>query len=108
MRTAGSNRRNMPTDGEQGFARFAGLISRFAELRILVIGDLMLDEFIWGKVSRISPEAPVPVVNVTGETYYPGGAANVARNLREFTGGVAVMGVIGADAPGDRLLELLS
>ena len=45
----------------------------------------MLDEFIWGKVSRISPEAPVPVVNVTGESYYPGGAANVARNVREFT-----------------------
>ncbi len=50
--------------------RYAGMISRFAAARILVIGDLMLDEFIWGKVSRISPEAPVPVVNVTGESYY--------------------------------------
>ena len=50
----------------------------------LVIGDLMLDEFVWGKVGRISPEAPVPVVEVTGESFYPGGAANVARNLREF------------------------
>ena len=46
--------------------------------QFLIIGDLMLDEFIWGKVSRISPEAPVPVVDVTGESYYPGGAANVA------------------------------
>ena len=44
----------------------------------------MLDEFVWGKVGRISPEAPVPVVEVTGESFYPGGAANVARNLREF------------------------
>ena len=50
--------------------------------RILVIGDLMLDEFVWGKVGRISPEAPVPVVEVTGESFYPGGAANVARNLQ--------------------------
>ena len=66
-------------------ARFRRLVCRLRRKRILVIGDLMLDEFIWGKVSRISPEAPVPVVNVTGESYYPGGAANVARNLREFT-----------------------
>jgi D-beta-D-heptose 7-phosphate kinase/D-beta-D-heptose 1-phosphate adenosyltransferase len=83
------------------------LIGAFASKRILVIGDLMLDEFIWGRVSRISPEAPVPVVNVTGESYYPGGAANVARNLREFTPHVAVMGAAGADAAGGRLLGLL-
>lgn len=92
----------MPTD-----ARYAGLISRFAGVRVLVIGDLMLDEFIWGKVSRISPEAPVPVVNVTGETYYPGGAANVARNLREFTGHTALMGLAGMDEAGRRLCGLL-
>jgi len=88
-------------------ARFTGLVNGFAGKRILVIGDLMLDEFIWGKVSRISPEAPVPVVNVTGETYYPGGAANVARNLREFTPRAAVMGLAGTDAYGDRLAGLL-
>ena len=82
-------------------------IAGFAGKRILVIGDLMLDEFIWGKVSRISPEAPVPVVNVTGESYYPGGAANVARNVREFTSDVAVMGIAGADPAGRRLLGLL-
>jgi len=85
----------------------AGLISRFAQQRVLVIGDLMLDEFVWGKVSRISPEAPVPVVNVTAESYYPGGAANVARNLREFTPAVSVIGVTGTDEAGDRLAELL-
>jgi rfaE bifunctional protein kinase chain/domain len=88
-------------------ARYAGLAAGFASRRILVVGDLMLDEFIWGKVSRISPEAPVPIVNVTGESYYPGGAANVARNLKEFTAHVAIMGLAGNDAAGDRLSGLL-
>ncbi len=87
--------------------RLRSILDAFSGKRVLAIGDLMLDEFIWGKVSRISPEAPVPVVNVTGESYYPGGAANVARNLREFTGSVAVMGLAGTDAHGCRLVELL-
>jgi len=68
----------------------------------------MLDEFIWGKVSRISPEAPVPVVAVDRETCYPGGAANVARNLREFTPHAAVLGLAGEDAAGARLRQLLA
>jgi len=92
---------------ETANARLLELIGRFRGQRLLVAGDLMLDEFIWGRVSRISPEAPVPVVNVTGESYYPGGAANVARNLREFTEDTAVMGMTGADAAGERLRELL-
>ena len=83
-------------------------IARFAGARVLVIGDLMLDEFIWGNVSRISPEAPVPVVNVTGETYYPGGAANVARNLRDLGASTLLAGVLGQDAPGERLCRLLA
>jgi len=87
--------------------RFGEIAARFRDLRLLVVGDLMLDEFIWGKVSRISPEAPVPVVDVTSESYYPGGAANVARNLREFTSHVAVLGAAGEDQAGDRLLALL-
>jgi rfaE bifunctional protein kinase chain/domain len=95
----------MPTDLDAG--RLRALMAGFAGRRILVIGDLMLDEYIWGKVSRISPEAPVPVVNVTGESYYPGGAANVVRNLREFTREVSVMGLAGTDAAGRRLVELL-
>jgi D-beta-D-heptose 7-phosphate kinase/D-beta-D-heptose 1-phosphate adenosyltransferase len=95
----------MPIDFDA--TRFGAIASGFAGKRILVIGDLMLDEFIWGKVSRISPEAPVPVVNVVGETYYPGGAANVARNVREFTEHTAVMGMAGDDAYGRRLLGLL-
>ena len=94
----------MPTEPP---ARYADLLADFASRRILVVGDLMLDEFIWGKVSRISPEAPVPIVNVTGESYYPGGAANVARNLKEFTSHVAIMGLAGEDAAGGRLLALL-
>jgi D-beta-D-heptose 7-phosphate kinase/D-beta-D-heptose 1-phosphate adenosyltransferase len=77
-------------------------------MRITVIGDLMLDEFVWGKVGRISPEAPVPVVEVTGESFYPGGAANVARNLREFVGSVAVIGMLGKDRSGQQLRELLT
>ena len=99
----------MPAEpGPEGVARFPALLAAFASQRMLVVGDLMLDEYIWGRVSRISPEAPVPVVNVTGETYYPGGAANVARNLREFTAHVAVMGTAGTGAHGDRLLGLLA
>lgn len=88
--------------------RFRALLDAFASRRVLVAGDLMLDEYIWGRVSRISPEAPVPVVHVTGESYYPGGAANVARNLREFTPQVAVLGTAGNGAHGDRLLALLA
>lgn len=88
-------------------ARLAELTTRFSAARILVVGDIMLDEFIWGKVSRISPEAPVPVVEVAHEEYFPGGAANVARNLAEFTKGVGVFGIVGHDVHADRLKALL-
>lgn len=87
--------------------RLQEILERAPAKRILVIGDLMLDEFVWGKVGRISPEAPVPVVEVTGESFYPGGAANVARNLREFVDHVAVVGLFGKDRSGQRLSELL-
>lgn len=88
-------------------ARLAQIAGKFAAQRILVIGDLMLDEFLWGQVSRISPEAPVPVVDVTSESYYPGGAANVARNVREFAPATSLMGIAGTDGAGDRLLRLI-
>jgi rfaE bifunctional protein kinase chain/domain len=88
--------------------RLQQILSRAPSKRLLVIGDLMLDEFVWGKVGRISPEAPVPVVEVTGESFYPGGAANVARNLREFVDSVAVIGLLGKDRSGRQLLELLA
>ncbi|HLW34694.1 MAG TPA: PfkB family carbohydrate kinase [Chthoniobacterales bacterium] len=87
--------------------RLRQILDRASSRRILVIGDLMLDEFIWGKVGRISPEAPVPVVEVTRESYFPGGAANVARNLREFVDRVAVIGLLGKDRSGQQLRELL-
>ncbi len=88
--------------------RLEQIIDRAGSRRITVIGDLMLDEFVWGKVGRISPEAPVPVVEVTGESFYPGGAANVARNLREFVHRVAIIGMIGNDPSGRQLRELLT
>jgi len=88
-------------------ARLNQIVERLGAGRILVAGDLMLDEFIWGRVSRISPEAPVPVVEVTSESYYPGGAANAARNVRELGAAVRVAGIAGADPQGARLVELL-
>src|SRR6266550_4055630 len=88
--------------------RLEEILDRARSRRLLVIGDLMLDEFVWGKVGRISPEAPVPVVEVTGESFYPGGAANVARNLREFTGQISVLGAVGKDPSGQRLRDLLA
>jgi D-beta-D-heptose 7-phosphate kinase/D-beta-D-heptose 1-phosphate adenosyltransferase len=88
--------------------RLTEILDRASKQRLLVIGDLMLDEFVWGKVGRISPEAPVPVVEVSGESFYPGGAANVARNLREFTPHVGVVGMIGHDRGGEQLRQLLA
>jgi D-beta-D-heptose 7-phosphate kinase/D-beta-D-heptose 1-phosphate adenosyltransferase len=88
--------------------RLNQIVERLGASRLLVAGDLMLDEFIWGRVSRISPEAPVPVVEVTSESYYPGGAANVARNVRELGAEVRVAGIAGADEQGGRLIEWLN
>jgi D-beta-D-heptose 7-phosphate kinase/D-beta-D-heptose 1-phosphate adenosyltransferase len=88
-------------------ARLAEILSAFARGKILVIGDLMLDEFLWGKVTRISPEAPVPVVDIQRRAAYPGGAANVARNLASLGGKASLAGIIGEDDPGRHLLRLL-
>lgn len=84
------------------------LIARFRDCPILVVGDLMLDEFVWGSVSRISPEAPVPVVEERDRTHTAGGAANTAANVRSLGGRAAVAGVVGADAEGERVRELLA
>jgi D-beta-D-heptose 7-phosphate kinase/D-beta-D-heptose 1-phosphate adenosyltransferase len=83
------------------------LLKRFARLRVLVIGDMMLDQYIMGRVSRISPEAPVPVVDVQSEKYFPGGASNVARNLRSLSAHVTVLGIVGNDTAGRKLFQLL-
>ena len=82
-------------------------LERFSSARILVIGDVMLDHFVRGNVRRISPEAPVPVVEVIEETFNPGGAANVACNIAAFTPHVSLMGRIGDDMQGARLNSLL-
>jgi D-beta-D-heptose 7-phosphate kinase/D-beta-D-heptose 1-phosphate adenosyltransferase len=82
-------------------------IRRFAGCRVLVAGDLMLDQFLWGEVERISPEAPVPVVRVTDESSRLGGAANVMSNLRALGGRVAACGSIGADDAGRAMLRML-
>src|SRR5215471_20172022 len=88
-------------------ARVEELLRKFSSKRILVIGDLMLDEYVWGRVSRISPEAPVPVVEVVRESFFPGGAANVARNVRECGAEVSIMGLVGNDSPAERLRSIL-
>jgi len=81
-------------------ARYGRIISSFKDRSVLVIGDLILDEFLWGDVSRISPEAPVPVVWVKKESFMPGGASNVANNLRSLGADVYIVGVIGDDERG--------
>jgi D-beta-D-heptose 7-phosphate kinase/D-beta-D-heptose 1-phosphate adenosyltransferase len=80
------------------------VIDRFAKVRVLVAGDLMLDTFIWGRVERISPEAPVPVVQVTEESRRLGGSANVINNIRALGGRAIACGVVGADLAGRQLL----
>ncbi len=87
--------------------RIEQLLNRFAANTIVIVGDVMLDEFIWGKVQRISPEAPVPVVEVLDETYHMGGSANVAANIRGLEGTPIPIGVLGRDSASDRVLDLL-
>lgn len=81
------------------------LFSKFKNTGILVIGDLMIDRYIWGKVKRISPEAPVPVVEVTEEDLLLGGAANVAHNVLSLGGRVYVAGTVGTDYMGKILID---
>jgi D-beta-D-heptose 7-phosphate kinase/D-beta-D-heptose 1-phosphate adenosyltransferase len=88
--------------------RLQQLLTIASSRKLLVVGDVMLDEFVWGRVSRISPEAPVPVVEVEKETSYPGGAANVARNLRPFCAGVHLCGLVGEDVHARKLRDLLA
>lgn len=82
-------------------------LKNFAACHILVIGDLMLDEYLWGHIERISPEAPVPVLRLMNEDDSLGGAANVARNLLSLGARVTTVGVVGQDRAGDRILALL-
>ena len=83
-----------------GFDKIKNTVANFRNARVLVVGDLILDEFLWGDVSRISPEAPVPVVWVKKESFMPGGASNVANNLRSLGARVYLAGVVGDDERG--------
>jgi rfaE bifunctional protein kinase chain/domain len=89
-------------------ARPEVVLRRFPHVRVLVAGDLMLDQFVWGRVQRISPEAPVPVVQVTDESFRLGGAGNVVHNLRSLGGEAIACGTVGDDGNGRRLLEELT
>ncbi len=91
----------------QNLDRLKGIVSDFRNRKILVVGDLILDEFVWGNVSRISPEAPVPVVWLTRESSIPGGACNVASNINALGAKAYIAGVIGDDERGARLKGVL-
>ena len=82
------------------FDKLKNKVANFKDARVLVVGDLILDEFLWGDVSRISPEAPVPVVWVKKESFMPGGASNVANNLSSLGARVYLAGVVGDDERG--------
>ena len=84
------------------------IIDGFSKAKILVVGDIMVDRFIWGKVSRISPEAPVPVVVVEKETLLLGGAANVMNNIHSLGGQVSLIGIVGDDEMGRKIVEELA
>jgi D-beta-D-heptose 7-phosphate kinase/D-beta-D-heptose 1-phosphate adenosyltransferase len=88
-------------------SRARQILAAATKTRVLVLGDVMLDQFIWGGVSRISPEAPVPVVDFERESFMPGGAANVARNLTALAVPTELFGAIGNDEAGRRLKQLL-
>ncbi len=86
---------------------FQKIIRAFRKKKILVIGDVILDHYIWGKVNRISPEAPVPVVEVTRESFLLGGAANVAHNIVSLGAQASVIGIIGEDIAGEAVKSIL-
>lgn len=95
----------MTKNSHTASSRLLEIVQQFSRARILVAGDFILDEFIWGDVSRISPEAPVPVVNVKRESFLPGGSLNVANNIRTLGGTVFPCGVVGGDLEGRMLLR---
>lgn len=84
------------------------IIENFSHSRVLVVGDIMADHFIWGSVSRISPEAPVPVVEIKKESFMLGGSANVFNNILSLGGQAKLSGVIGSDETGRLLLDYFS
>lgn len=92
---------------EFSLTRARRILAQIAGRRVLVLGDLMLDEFLWGRARRIAPEAPVPVVEIERETLHLGGAANVAANLADLGAKPSIVGVVGDDPGSQRLSEEL-
>jgi len=90
-----------------GFEKLKEIINKFKKAKVLVVGDLMLDEYVWGDVTRISPEAPVPILKVNKENFLPGGASNVANNIVTLGGKAILVGVIGSDGRGEILKKTL-
>lgn len=88
-------------------SRIRQILNAASKIRILVVGDVMLDQFIWGSVARISPEAPVPVVEFARESFMPGGASNVARNLTTLKVRTEIFGAVGRDHAANELKSLL-
>src|SRR4051812_24514243 len=83
------------------------LLGRMPGRRVLVLRDVMLDQYVWGSLRRISPEAPVPVVELQKRSYIPGGAANTAANVAGLRGEVHLVGLVGADEPGRQVRRAL-
>jgi rfaE bifunctional protein kinase chain/domain len=86
---------------------YSNILREFKNKKILIIGDLILDRYIWGKVNRISPEAPVPIVEVTEENFLLGGASNVANNIVALGGHPTIAGIVGNDRAGEVIMKLL-
>jgi len=107
-RTASRRQTLGQTSGQSLGQPLLEALERFPRLRVLVVGDVMLDHFVMGKVSRISPEAPVPVVEVVHDRFSPGGAANVVSNLAALGAQAAICGLVGRDAQGKQLRLLLA
>ena len=80
------------------------IVDSFRNKKICIIGDLMLDKYIYGDVERISPEAPIPVVKISSQSFSPGGAGNVANNIASLEGLAFIVGIIGQDPSGESLL----
>src|SRR6516162_8547707 len=97
----------LPNANPAAAADLAGAIRRLPRASVLIIGDAMLDRYIYGEVARISPEAPVPVLNVQRELAVPGGAGNVVRNLGALGAAVAFIAVVGDDPAGAELTGLI-
>lgn len=89
-------------------SKLKSIIERFADVKVLVVGDVMLDRYWWGKVQRISPEAPVPVVNLEKTSLVPGGAANVAANITGLGAKPFLFGIIGEDSEGELFAQILN